>query len=74
MKKLKPMFVQIYAELFTEEEINGIVSFYKSPAGKAMIEKMPQMMQRMMPMMQKLMGDLQPEIKKIIEEAKQKHD
>ena len=73
-EKLKPMYVQIYVEIFSEDELDGIVSFYKSPAGKAMVEKTPQMLQRMMPMMQKLMGDLQPEIQKIVEEAKQKHN
>ncbi|MGD0577866.1 MAG: DUF2059 domain-containing protein [Bryobacteraceae bacterium] len=73
-EKVKPICVQLYAEVFSEEEIDGIVSFYRSPAGKAMLEKMPQMMQRMMTMMQKLTGDLQPEIQKIAEEAKRKAD
>lgn len=68
------MFIQLYLDVYTEEEIDGIVSFYKSPVGKAMIEKAPVLMQRMMPMMQKLMGDMQPEIQKIVEEAKQKAD
>jgi hypothetical protein len=31
-------------------------------------------MQRVMPMMQKVTADLQPDIQKIIEEAKQKHN
>ncbi|MGD0000165.1 MAG: DUF2059 domain-containing protein [Bryobacteraceae bacterium] len=73
-EKVKPMYVQLYAEIFNEEEIDGIIGFYKSPAGKAMLEKMPLLMQRMMPMIQKLMGDLQPDIQKITEEAKQKHN
>ena len=73
-EKFKPAFIQIYAEVFSEEEIDGIVSFYKSPAGKAMIEKSPLLMQRVMPMMQKVTADLQPDIQKIIEEAKQKHN
>jgi hypothetical protein len=68
-EKLKPMFVKLYAETFTEEEIDGILAFYKSPSGKAMIEKTPQLMGRMMPMMQQMMSDLQPEMQKIISEA-----
>jgi len=36
-------------KVFSEEEIDGIISFYKSPAGKAMIEKSPLLMQRVMP-------------------------
>ena len=73
-EKFKPMFIQIYTEVFSEEEIDGIIGFYKSPAGKAMIEKSPLLMQRVMPMMQKVTADLQPDIQKIIEEAKQKHN
>jgi hypothetical protein len=73
-EKFKPAFIQIYAEVFSEEEIDGIVSFYKSPAGKAMLEKSPLLMQRVMPMMQKAIGDMQPDIQKIIEDARQKHN
>ena len=71
-EKAKPLYVGLYAEVFSEEEIDGIMGFYKSPAGKAMIEKMPMMMQRLMPMMQKMTDDLQADIQKIVEEAKQK--
>jgi len=73
-EKVKPMYIQTYMEVFSEEEIDGIVGFYRSPAGKAMVEKMPQLMQHIMPMMMKLTTDLQPEMQKIIEEAKQKHN
>ncbi|MGO9241362.1 MAG: DUF2059 domain-containing protein [Bryobacteraceae bacterium] len=71
-EKVKPLFIKLYMDVFTEEEIDGMVGFYKSPAGKAMLEKTPQLMQRLMPMMQKLMSDLQPDLQKILEDAKQK--
>ena len=73
-EKMKPVFVQLYADVYSEDEIDGIVSFYKSPAGKAMLDKMPQLMQRMMLMIQKLTGDMQTEMQRIIEEARQKND
>ncbi len=72
MVQMKPMIVKIYAETFTEEEIDGILSFYKSPAGQAMVQKMPQLMQRSMAVGQQMMGDVMPEIQKMIEEAKAK--
>lgn len=34
----------IYAEVFTEEELDAMLAFYTSPAGQSMIKKMPQMM------------------------------
>jgi hypothetical protein len=71
--KLKPALVKVYSETYTEEEINGIVAFYKSQAGQAMLEKSPLLMQRVMAMSQELVGDLTPEIKRITEEVKQKY-
>jgi uncharacterized protein len=72
MSKAKPALAKIYTDTYTEEEIDGILAFYKSPAGRAMLQKMPEVMQRTMPLMIQMMGDLQPEMKKMIEEMKQK--
>ena len=68
-EKLKPAFVQIYSEVYTDEELDGILAFYRSPAGRAMLEKMPQLMSRTMAVAQKLMGDIQPEIEKMVKES-----
>ena len=39
---LKPRFIDLYAETYTEPELDGILAFYKSPAGQAMLNKVPQ--------------------------------
>lgn len=70
--KFKPLYVKIYAETFTEEEIDGMLDFYKSPAGKALVEKMPQMMSRVMPLLQQLMADMKPDMDKIMAEGQKK--
>jgi hypothetical protein len=67
--KIKPQYVALYAETFTEEEIDGMLAFYKSPAGRAMLEKMPVLMQRSMAITQRMMQEIQPEMTKIIEEG-----
>jgi hypothetical protein len=72
MGKLQAMLVQVYADTYTEEEVEGILAFYNSPAGQAMLQKMPQLMQRSMAASQQLMGDLMPEIQKIAKEAAEK--
>jgi hypothetical protein len=72
LSKAKPALVKIYADTYTEAEIDGILAFYKSPPGKAMLEKMPQVMKRSMPVMMQMMGDVQREMKKMREEMKQK--
>jgi hypothetical protein len=69
--KIKPEYVALYAETFTEEEIDGMLAFYKSPAGRAMLEKMPVLMQRSMALSQRMMQEIQPEMTKIIEEGRQ---
>lgn len=38
---LGPEIVNIYAKAFTEDELTGILNFYKSPAGTAFVAKMP---------------------------------
>jgi hypothetical protein len=69
--KIKPEYIALYAETFTEEEIDGMLAFYKSPAGRAMLEKMPVLMQRSMALSQRMMQEIQPEMTKIIEEGRQ---
>jgi hypothetical protein len=72
LNKAKPALAKVYTDTYTEEELDGILAFYKSPAGKALIQKMPEVMQRVMPVMMQMMSDLQPEIKKMVEGLKEK--
>ena len=64
-KKLEPMYLSIYKESFTEEEVAGMITFYKTPAGQAVINKMPGLMQRTMLEVQKIMSGLMPQMQKI---------
>ncbi len=70
--KVKDDYIRMYANAFTEEELKGLVEFYKSPAGRALVEKTPELtkqsmemsQQRMMqvlPKLQALMGQIEPE-------------
>jgi hypothetical protein len=72
LSKAKPALAKVYSDTYTEEEIDGILAFYKSPAGKAFLQKMPEVMQRSMPVMMQMMGDLQPEMKTMMEGMKEK--
>jgi uncharacterized protein len=69
---LKPRFIDLYAATYTEAELDGILAFYNSAAGRAMLEKMPQLMQGAVGISQEAMAALGPEMGKIVEEAKQK--
>jgi len=70
----KASYVKIYAETFSESEIDGILAFYKSPAGEAMLDKMPLLMQKSMEVSQQLMVDIMPQIQHMTEELKQTTD
>lgn len=71
-EKLEPQFIEIYRRSFTEDEVAGMVQFYKSPAGQAVINKMPVVMQHTMAMMQQIMAGLMPKMQKLEDEAKEK--
>jgi hypothetical protein len=49
---VKPLYIQIYQENFSQEEIDGLVAFYDSPVGRTTIEKLPAVMQQSMMAMQ----------------------
>jgi uncharacterized protein len=70
--KLLPQYVKIYTETFSDDEINGILTFYESPAGRAMLERTPVLMSKVMAAVQAQMGDLMPEIQRITKEAQEK--
>jgi hypothetical protein len=63
--KMKPVMVQVYDETYTDQELDGILNFYRSPAGQAMVAKSPQMMSRTMTLMVQQMKTLQPQIEQL---------
>jgi hypothetical protein len=77
-EKLKPMMINIYKESFSQEEVDGMLEFYKSKAGQAVTKKMPLVMQSSMANVQAQMSTVIPKIQKIqqdaIEQVKAKAD
>jgi hypothetical protein len=65
---MRPVYLQIYRESFTQEEVDGVLAFYTSPAGIAFVEKMPLVMQKSTELMQ---GRMAPMIKRIRAEMQQ---
>jgi len=68
------MFADIYASVFSEEEIQALIDFYTSPAGKKLLDKQPELiaasLQKMQGEMAKLIPKIQADVAKAIEEAK----
>ena len=57
-QKMKPVFVKAYADTFSEPEVDAILAFYKSPAGKAMVDKQPTLNAKILASVQSQMSDL----------------
>jgi uncharacterized protein len=68
-EKMRPQYVKLYAETFSDEEISGMLAFYGSPAGRAMLDKMPALVTKIMEVAQGQMKDVLPEIQRIIRES-----
>ncbi|WKB54022.1 DUF2059 domain-containing protein [Eleftheria terrae] len=46
--RMKDVHVRLYAETLTQEEVDSLLAFYRSPGGQAVLNKMPLLMQRTM--------------------------
>ncbi|PLX41718.1 MAG: hypothetical protein C0608_05005 [Deltaproteobacteria bacterium] len=55
----------IFSDVYTFEELEGILDFYKSPVGQSMIDKQPLLMQKIMQYNQEKMQLLLPEIQRM---------
>ena len=59
----------IYKQSFTQKEVNGMLDFYKSEPGQAVIAKMPLVMQNTMQAMQARMNTTFPKLQKLQQDA-----
>lgn len=63
--KMKDDFIQLYMSVYTEDEVNELITFYESPIGRKTIEKMPLLMEKSMAISQKYTMDMMPKIQEI---------
>lgn len=47
-ERIRPLYHRIYKETLTQEEVNALLAFYRTPVGRSIIQKMPLLMQRSM--------------------------
>lgn len=64
-EKIEPIYVRAYQKTFTQPEIDGMLAFYKTPSGAAVITKMPAIMQNTMEEMQSMMGPVMEKMQKM---------
>ena len=67
--KLEPQYIQLYSETFDQDEINGLIAFYQSPAGQAYINKIPTVLQKSLAIAQAEMQVVAPKIAEAVNQA-----
>lgn len=67
-EKLEPTYIELYSKTFSQAEIDGMTSFYKSDAGKAVLAKLPLLMQNLMQHMMTVMQDVMPRLRTLVDE------
>jgi hypothetical protein len=66
--KLEPAYLQLYSKTFSQSEIDGMLVFYKSEPGRAVLAKMPLLMTNMTEMMMGMMQQVTPGLQKLVGE------
>lgn len=64
-KSVEPDIIQIYQKSFTQQDVNSMIAFYKTPAGKAVVAKMPLVMQNTTRIMRQRMARIMPQIRQL---------
>jgi hypothetical protein len=70
--KLEPAYLRLYSKTFSQSEIDGMLTFYKSEPGRAVLAKMPRLMTNMTEMMTGMMQQFMPGLQKLVAEYVQK--
>lgn len=66
--QLRPMYVDIYKQSFSKEDVLAMAEFYESPAGQSLLDKTPALMQNLMVAIQQKMNPLLASLQKDLEQ------
>lgn len=71
-EQLKGEYAAMYAEAFTDEELDAILVFYRGPGGQAFVTKQPVLMQRSSEVVQRKLAEASPAVQAKLAEWTQK--
>ncbi len=57
---LKPEYARMYADAFTDQELDAILAFYRTPGGQAFVTKQPVLIQRSSELVQRKIAEASP--------------
>jgi len=61
-KRMEPKIIELYRNTFTQGEVNGMLKWYTSPTGKAVVAKEPLVTQQMADYAQERVQDVVPKL------------
>jgi hypothetical protein len=68
--KLEPVYVRVYQRSLNQQEVDGLIAFYKTPSGQAVLKKMPIIMQNAVNETQQLMQPLVQQLRTMQQEVR----
>jgi hypothetical protein len=69
-KALQPGIVDLYAQTFSEQDLDAIIAFYKTPAGIALLDKMPSINDQIVQLARSKLAILQPQINQALDDLR----
>lgn len=69
--KMENEYIELFASVYTIDELKEMVGFYRSPVGRSMVAKQPIIIKKAMEMSQRKLQVLIPELQKMSEEFEQ---
>jgi hypothetical protein len=68
-ESMESLYLKVYSETFTQAEIDGMAAFYVSPAGQAVIAKMPLVAKNTLAEMQVRVQQMLPKLQQMAKDA-----
>ena len=66
---METLYLKVYGETFTQSEIDGMLKFYATPAGQAVIAKLPLVAKNTMSEMQQRVRQMMPKLQQMAKET-----
>jgi uncharacterized protein len=67
-EKLEPDYTKLYTDAYTEQQLDDLLAFYKSPTGQAVVEKTPILLKESSALAQKRMTAVMPDLQKLVKD------
>jgi hypothetical protein len=65
---IKPDYIKLYSDSYTEPEIDAILTFYHSPAGQALLTKSPEVTTKSIAITQQHMQPIEPQLRQMAQD------